>query len=136
MNHDKCHGSCFVMRPLPWPMLWGCPCRIIAPTSALNSPRRGWFVTLALGIEAVSWMDMNEEMKKTNHDFHRGNYPGLSSTQPLMCIISTHTARQCKHVFFTPHLRSLFFCVSCTSSIGFRCSAYFFFFFHVMTTWR
>ena len=33
----------------------------------------------------------------------------VSSTQPLMCIISTRAARQCKHVFFHPHLRSLCF---------------------------
>jgi hypothetical protein len=47
----------------------------------------------------------------------------VSSTQPLMCIISTHAARQCKHVF-PPHLCSLLFCVSCTSSIGLPCSAF------------
>jgi len=47
----------------------------------------------------------------------------VSSTQPLMCIISTHAARQCKHVS-PPQLCSLLFCVSCTSSIGLPCSAF------------
>jgi hypothetical protein len=72
MNHDKRHGSCFVMHPLLWTVSWGCPCCIVTPTPLLYSPHRGWFVMLALGRGAVSWMDMNEEMKKTNHNFHHG----------------------------------------------------------------
>ena len=47
----------------------------------------------------------------------------VTVNEPLMCIISTHAARQCKYVF-PPHLCSLLFCVSCTSSIGLPCSAF------------
>lgn len=50
----------------------------------------------------------------------------VSSTHPLMCIISTHAARQCKHVF-PPHLCSLLFCL--VHLIGLPCSAYSFSFF-------